>query len=168
MTTSLSLDPMQIYTREIAPFHPEPADPFEHALWCSEMATVFEKLSIYFEDQYSQDINRIQTEHLTSDIYALHTPVSLHRVANVDKLRRELPEIYARIVFIRPYDAEKILGRRRLHELAQQAAGDRILPLELINISDLRRELTGEELPAYLKVLEKPHAPVIIRQDEPA
>ncbi len=166
--TKLSLNPYLLFDEKIGPFYPEPCDPFESALWAAEFAEVFRQLAARFDKQHAAAIDRICIEGLTSAHYTIETPYLLTRIVDVGKLRRDLPEVFEKIVFIRSCDAEKILGRRHLYALAKTASPDRVLPLEQVNIGDLRQVLAESEIPGYIITVKKPQMQVIVsREDMP-
>ena len=160
------IDPYFLFREKIEPDYPQPIGSFETALWAKAFAETFTELARRFEAQYAAEVDRISMEHLTSDRYVLKTPYTLHHIADVRKIRQNLPDIFEKIVFIRSCDAEKILGRRTLYRLAKEAGPDRIRSLEQINLTDLRQALTEQELPSYYITVKKPGIPFIVPREE--
>lgn len=166
MTCKALLSPLELFEREILPLHPEPADLFEKALWCNDLSHVFRELCLEFEERYSDCVHLICAENIQSDIYALETPITLVRTVNAAKLRDEMPEVFAKIVYLKSSDAEKILGRHMLYELAKEYAPLRVPPLETVNLGDMGKVLSEGEMKRFVKVLEKPGIPKVVRRDE--
>lgn len=164
--TEPRIDPYLLFLQKIEPHYPRPADPFETALWAKSLAAAFTELARIFETQHTAEIDKISIGHLTSDRYTLETPFTLHRIANVEKIRQNLPDIFEKVVFIRSCDAEKILGRRELYRLAKEAAPKRIRPLEQVNLTDLQNNLPKIELADYLTIIKKPQMPAIVPREE--
>lgn len=166
MTYKSLLSPQKFFEREVLPLHPEPADTYEKALWCSELLHVFRELALEFEGRYSDTINLIFSENLVSDVYTIETPLTFVRFADVARLRQDMPEVFEDVAYVRSSDAEKILGRRFLYKLCQEKDKSRILPLEQVNLGDLEKVLTGDELRRYVKIKTKPGIPVVRRRDD--
>lgn len=164
--TEPHIDPYLLFIQKIEPSYPCPPDPFETALWEKSFAETFTELARRFEAQYAAEIDNISINHLTSDRYILETPFTLHRIANVEKIRQNLPDIFEKVVFIRSCDAEKILGRRELYRLAKETAPKRIRPLEQVNLTDLQNNLPKTELTGYITTVKKPQMPAIVPREE--
>ncbi|MDV0441706.1 hypothetical protein [Methanorbis furvi] len=160
--TKVPINPGILFAEKIGIFYPEPCDPFENAIWAAEFAEVFRQLAERFEEQHAAVIDRICIEGLTSVHYTIETPYTLTRMVDIGKLRRNLPEVFEKIVFIRSCDAEKILGRKHLYELAKAASPDRVIAFEQVNLGDLRQVLAESEIPAYISVVKKPQLPMIV------
>lgn len=158
--------PLVLFEQEILPKYPEPNDPYERGLWCTELGYVFKELSLEFDARYRDAISMIFSENLCSDLYTIETPLTFIRTANTAKLREKLPEVFASIAYIKATDAEKILGRKMIHMLCKEKAPERIADLEQVNLGDMEKVLTVGELREFVKVMTKPGVPKIQRRDD--
>ena len=146
--------------------HPRPSDAFEAALHSRDLAYAFEGLHFGFLEQYHMDLEIIHAENIESEEYRIHWPTKTMYEVDVTKLRESRPELHQKLVHLRSCDAEKFLGREYLYTCAKKAAGDRVHKYERVNIEDLRKHLTPEEIAPYLIAKERVAAPEIITTEE--
>ena len=146
--------------------HPRPADPFEAALHSRDLAYAFEEFHFGFLERYHLDLETIHAENIESEEYRIHWPTKTLYEVDVEKLRQNQPDLHRKLVHLRSYDAEKLLGRGYLYTCAKNTAGDRIRKYERVNIEDLRKHLTPEEIGPYLTVKKRVSAPEIITAEE--
>ncbi len=140
-----------------------PADDEYARAWRSmHLADLLGELSLRNREQYHQLLEIIRTENLESRRYCIETPYRTTDTVNLPLLRQTLPDLYTRLVYIRASDAEKYLGKQALYKLAKKAAGTRINSVERISLTDLRKNLTADELPQFLTRIQIPGEPVII------
>lgn len=152
---------------EIAVQHPCRAGEFAAAYWHQEMQYLLTETALILKEQHQDLLRIIADEGLTSPKYLLHTPVTVLRRVDIGKLRQELPDVFDRVVYLRATDAERFIGRRRLYELACDAAGpERIRPAEQINLGDLERTLPTGERTSYIIATEKPGETIVVRITE--
>ncbi|MDE2548595.1 MAG: hypothetical protein O0W85_07975 [Methanocorpusculum sp.] len=145
---------------------PPPGNPYEEALWHTRLAETCETLAADARSIARSAINTIETNGITHPDYTIIRPVKTISRVNLDKLKTLFPRIAEKLTHIRACDAEKLIGRTELCHLTEEIAGDRILPYLRINISDLAKELSPAELPAYLITTQKPLDPCIIRRED--
>lgn len=139
-----------------------PADDEYARAWRSmHLADILGELALRNREQYHQLLEIIRTENLESRRYCIETTYRTIDTVNLPLLRSTLPDLFTRLVYIRASDAEKYLGRQTLYKLAKKAAGSRINSVERISLTDLRRNLTADELPQYLTRIRIPGEPVI-------
>ncbi|WP_338096811.1 hypothetical protein [Methanorbis rubei] len=146
--------------------HPRPNDAFEAALHSRDLAYAFEGFHFGFLEQYHLDIETIRAENVESAEYRIFHPTKTVYEVNVAKLRDALPEIHQKVVHLRSCDVEKFLGRGYLYACAKSAAGDRVTEYERVNLADLRKVLTPEEIGPYVVARERVAGPEIITAAE--
>ena len=60
----------------------------------------------------------------------------------MDVLREKYPETFAELVFIKATDAQRILGKRMLYDLAADTLGaDALRDFEQVNVGDVVRKM---------------------------
>jgi len=147
--------------------HPRPTDPYEAALHSRDLACVFKEFHLDFLEQYHTDLRTIRSENCESREYQIVWPEKTYYEVDIRKIRTDHPDIHQKLVHLRPFDAEKILGRDRLYQLAKETLGPAIADYEKITITDLKKYLTARDLPCYLTQKTRPlEAEIIPKQKE--
>lgn len=148
---------------------PVPAEEYAAAYRHQEMIHLLTAAAELLYTRHQKLLDTIDGEHLISTDYAVWTPETPIRTVNVAALREDLPAVYETLVRIRATDAERFIGRQKLHELSRITAGaDRVRTVEFITLGDLERALPVQERDTYITVTSKPGAPVVIRRTEDA
>ncbi len=146
---------------------PFPTEEYAAAYRHQEMIYLFTAAADLLRTRHQKILDIIESEHLVSDIYAVHTPAIPVRSVNAAALRQSLPAVYDALVKIRASDAERFIGRQKLYELSCTAVGaDRVRTAEFITLGDLERALPTHERDAYITVTYKPGAAVVVHRPE--
>ncbi len=156
------LDTDRFVLEALLPLHPIPLDPYERALWYQNIASISEQLSTHFADLSQKEIRSILDNRIQSDEYTLATPVQYIDSVNIGILRDQLPRICEQLIHLRAVDAEKILGRPRLYQLANAADPYRTGRLARINLGDLRKALLPAEVPQFITTTTRPGQPCVV------
>ncbi len=159
------LDTDRFVLEALLPLHPIPLDPYERALWYHNIAGICDQLGPHFAGLAQKEIQSIQDNRIQSDEYTLGTPVQHIDSVNIGKLRDRLPHICDQLIHLRAVDAEKILGRPRLYQLANTADPDRTARLARINLGDLRKTLLPAEVPQFITTTTRPGQPAIVPRE---
>ena len=163
--THTQLTPTAVLTA-VQQICPTPEHPYETALWHTAFAETCETLAADSRSKAAALINIIETQGLTHTDYLLIHPVKAVSRVSIEKLRTVYPQIAHKLTHIRATDAEKLIGRLELCELAQEIAGTRAEQYLRINVTDLEKELGPAEIPAYLITTEKPLEPRIVPKSD--
>ncbi|MDO5846148.1 MAG: hypothetical protein Q4Q04_04395 [Methanocorpusculum sp.] len=128
------------------------ADPFARAHAVMHLREAAEGLVLMLAEAYAGLLDTIREDGLTSDEYELRDVCSVRLAVDVDRARAALPpEVFADIVHVGQADAERILSRRRLYELAAAAVGsEQIQRYQKVNKADLEARVPAEEAGAFL------------------
>ena len=161
------ITPAALLNDLILPRWPRPRDTYEQALWCEDLETALAALIPLINSQYHTAVTAIITNNLQNPQYELIRPQTPCRRVNLALLRENLPDIYENIIHIRATDAEKIIGRTGLYQIARQTDPARTDALACANIGDLRKILRPEEAEPYLITNLKPARPRIIPRRTP-
>lgn len=151
----------------IIPRWPVPDDPYPRALWADQLEHATSQLSRLFNQHYHTTISLITKNNLTNPDYQLHLPTTPVRRINTTLLRQNHPDAYTKTAYLRATDAEHILGRTALYTLCKTADPARTDHLTRINIGDLAKILTPDELSPYILTDHKPARPQILRRQTP-
>ncbi len=156
------LDTDRFVLEALLPLHPIPLDPYERALWYRNIAGICEQLGPHFADLSQKEIQSILDNRIQSDEYTLVTPVQYIDAVDVGTLRDQLPHICEQLIHLRAVDAEKILGRPRLYQLANAADPYRTGRLARVNLGDLRKTLLPAEIPQFITTTTRPGQPCVV------
>lgn len=141
---------------------PAPSNPFELAMYFRNLEQVCGELEVFFEEEYNDKIFEIKDE--PSDEYAVRMVYSKRSAVDSDKLRELRPDIYGRIVFVRSDKAERILTRRRIYELCEEAVGsDKIREYESVNKGDLEKNLQKCDVGQFISYVDKEEGYEVVR-----
>ena len=160
------LDTDRFVLEALLPLHPIPLDPYERALWYRNIADICEQLGPHFSGLSLNEIQSIQDNRIQSDEYTLLTPVQYIDAVDIGKLRDQLPRICEQLIHLRAVDAEKILGRPQLYQLANAADPYRTGRLARVNLGDLRKALLPAEVPQFLTTTTRPGQPAVVPREE--
>ncbi|MDV0442851.1 hypothetical protein [Methanorbis rubei] len=152
----------------LLPSWPRPENLFERAYWCTELEGSLHRLSLLFNEEFNTTVSQITAGNLTSPAYELRFPQVAVRRVNVPLLREEMPKMFSAVAYLRATDAERILSRKLLYELCLGSDPDRTASLAAVNIADLEKFLTRQEMDGFVLTDQKPLRPVIVKLGEDA
>lgn len=161
------ITPANLLNTAILPHWPKPDDTYEEALWCEDLEHALTALIPIMNSQYHTAVSTILKQNLQNPKYELIQPQTPYRKINIDLLRTDAHDIYRKIVHLKAADAEKIIGRTNLYQIAHQTDPKRTETLACVNIGDLAKILRPEEIEPYLLTSHKPARPRIIPRETP-
>jgi len=136
---------------------PVPDEPFERAWHLQEMATLVAKLAKIYTAESAEIAAELYAAGVTSPDYKVDIPVKIETTVDISKLKDELPQVAEGLLYVNGPNAVKLIGERRLYELALEIAGEsRVALVEQVRIEDMRKSLLPEELGRYVSEEEKP------------
>ena len=146
---------------------PVPEDPFARGWYLQENAAVFAKLAKVYTAESTEIAAELYAAGVTSPDYEVDVPVKIETTVDISKLKDELPQVAAGLLYVNAPNAVKLIGERRLYELALEIAGEtRVALVEQVRIEELRRALLLEELGRYVSDEEKTSGkPMIFRRE---
>lgn len=138
----------------------EPSLPYDYVLWCQEMSKFLEELAKEYADNASAEIIRIHQDGVEDDRYEVVDDVEVKNAVDLDKLKAEQPEIYAKISKISNSDVVRLITPETSYELA------RISPnfsssMESVTLGDLKKAL-GKGDASYIKKVFKVKDKIIV------
>jgi len=136
---------------------PLPEDPFTRAWYLQKTAAVLAKLSSTYTTESAEIAAELYAAGMTSPEYDVDVPVKIQITVDISKLKDELPQLASGLLYVNGPNAVKLIGERRLYELALEIAGEkRVSLVEQIRVEELRRALLSEELGRYVSEEENP------------
>lgn len=136
---------------------PLPEDLFARGWYLQETAASFAKLAKVYTAESAEIAAELYAAGVTSPDYEVDVPVKIETLVDISKLKDELPQVAAGLLYVSGPNAVKLIGERRLYELALEIAGEsRVALVEQVRIEELRRALLLEELGRYVSDEEKP------------
>lgn len=131
----------QEYLDIIQNAHPCPADSgFERAAWLYECREALCWILDFVELEFKHQVADIQDRGLTSEKYSLIGRFRNYTKVNLEALRTHSTELYDSLVHIKASDAEKIIGRKVLYNLASELTGaEEIKRYEIVNATELEK-----------------------------
>lgn len=145
---------------------PVPEDPFARAWSLEKTAAAFAKLAKVYAAESAQIAAELYAAGVTSPDYEVTVPVKIETTVDISKLKDELPHVAVGLLYVSGSNAVKLIGERRLYELAVEIAGEsRVALAEQVRIEELRRALLPGELGRYVSDEEKQTgAPAVVPQ----
>jgi len=135
---------------------PVPEDPFARAWHLEKTAAAVGKLAKVYAAESARIAAELYAAGMTSADYEVDVPVKIETTVDISKLKDELPQVAAGLLYVSGPNAVKLIGERRLYELALEIAGEsRVALVEQLRIEELRRALLAEELGRYVSDEEK-------------
>jgi len=135
---------------------PMPEDPFSRAWHLEKTAAVIGKLAKVYAAESARIAAELYAGGMTSPDYEVDIPVKIETTVDISKLKDELPQVAAGLLYVSGPNAVKLIGERRLYELALEIAGEpRVALVEQLRIDELRRALLVEEQGRYVSDEEK-------------
>ena len=136
---------------------PNPEDPFARAWHLEKTAAVVGKLAKVYAAESAQIAAELYAGGMTSPDYEVDVPVKIETTVDISKLKDELPQLASGLLYVNGPNAVKLIGERRLYELALEIAGEkRVALVEQIRVEELRRALLAEEQGRYVSEEENP------------
>ena len=141
----------------LAAAFPCPEELFGRAWHLQETAGVLGKLAAAYTAESAKIAAELYAAGMTSPNYTVDVPVKMQTTVDISKLKDELPQVAGNLLYVSSTNAVKLIGERRLYELAIEIAGDsRVALVEQVRIEDLRKALLAEELGRYVSEEEIP------------
>lgn len=136
---------------------PLPEDTFARAWHLEKTAAVVGKLAKVYAAESAQIAAELYAGGMTSPDYEVDVPVKIETTVDISKLKDELPQVALGLLYVNGPNAVKLIGERRLYELALEIAGaSRVSLVEQVRIEDMRKALLSEELGRYVSEEENP------------
>ncbi len=140
----------------LAAAFPLPDEPFARAWHLQETAGVLGKLAAAYTAESAKIAAELYAVGMTSPDYTVDIPVKMQTTVDISKLKDELPQVASGLLYVSSTNAVKLIGERRLYELALEISGkSRVAEVEQIRIEELRRALLSEELGRFVYDEEK-------------
>lgn len=114
---------------------PTPDDPFKQVVRVQEFESAFEFLAKEYKNRRLKLISKIRSEKLTSSLYRVLPRIERH--VNCELLKTKYPELYERLVYIKSFDARKILGDKLLYEICLETDSERTRGFSHVRMPDL-------------------------------
>jgi|LSQX01.1.fsa_nt_gb hypothetical protein len=135
---------------------PLPEDPFARAWHLEKTAAAAGKLVKDYTAESKEIAAELYAAGATSPDYEVEVPVKIETKVDISKLKTELPDVVSGLLYVNGPNAVKLIGERRLYELAIEIAGEkRVALVEQVRIEELRRALLTEEQGRYISDEEK-------------
>jgi len=138
----------------------EPALPYEYALWCEDVARNLKELATDYENKAKREIERIVRDKIESNVYEVVYPVEQKQAIDYEKLKIEQPEVYNKIVHLKPSDAVSLIGESKAYKIAAQSKNYNP-KMDVITLLDLKRALK-KKAPDYIRFIYKPQSSKIV------
>jgi len=152
MTT---VDDVSVRTALEAAF-PLPDDPFARAWHLQKTEAALEKLAKDYGGESAKIAADLYASGMTSPDFEVDVPVKMQVRVDILKLKDELPQLASGLLYVNGPNAVKLIGERRLYELAIEIAGEsRVALVEQIRVEELRRALLVEEQGLFISDEEK-------------
>ena len=136
---------------------PLPDDPFARAWHLEKTAAVVGKLAKVYSAESARIAADLYASGMTSPDYEVDVPVKIETTVDIPKLKEELPDVVSGLLYVNGPNAVKLIGERRLYELAIEIAGEkRVALVEQIRVDELRRALLAEEQGRFISDEENP------------
>ncbi len=136
---------------------PCPEESFGRAWHLQETAAVVGKLATAYSAESAKIAADLYAAGMTSPDYTVDVPVKMQTKVDISKLKAELPQVAGNLLYVSSTNAVKLIGERRLYELAIEISGEsRVALVEQVRIEDMRKALLFEELGRYVSEEEKP------------
>ncbi|WP_319378208.1 hypothetical protein [uncultured Methanocorpusculum sp.] len=135
---------------------PLPDDPFARAWHLQKTEAALEKLAKDYGGESKEIAAELYASGLTSPDFEVDVPVKMQATVDISKLKDELPQLASGLLYVNGSNAVKLIGERRLYELAIEIAGEsRVALVEQIRVEELRRALLAEEQGRFISDEEK-------------
>ena len=136
---------------------PLPDDPFARAWHLEKTAAAAEKLAGAYTAESKEIAAELYAAGMTSPDYEVDVPTKIQATVDISKLKHELPQLASGLLYVNGSNAVKLIGERRLYELAIEIAGEkRVALVEQIRVDELRRALLAEEQGRFISDEENP------------
>ena len=135
---------------------PSPEEPFERAWHLQKTAAAAEKLAAAYTAESKEIAAELYAAGMTSPDFEVDVPTKIQATVDISKLKDELPQLASGLLYVNGPNAVKLIGERRLYELAIEIAGEsRVALVEQIRVEELRRALLVEEQGLFISDEEK-------------
>lgn len=128
--------------------YPLPVNVFEEALYYESLRDVFKTLHEAFIDLYNSKIDLLVNSEDSN--YKVEQTYKTVPKVDVSVLKVERPDLYENLVYVKAYDAEKILTRRYLYDECKTIMGSDLDELERVNITDLEKFVPAGEMELFV------------------
>ncbi|MDO5845005.1 MAG: hypothetical protein Q4Q53_07680 [Methanocorpusculum sp.] len=142
-----------------------PDDIFLRARFYNELITVLNSLLKYYSTEYDAAISI--AENTESDTYCVCEHKKTVTSVDIDLLRESNPNVFKKLVKIKPFDAVKILSNDFIYGSCKDKIGEEELKkYEMVNKTDLKAAVGDKNAEIYYKTEEKSIGLFVDRIDE--
>lgn len=150
----------QQYLDAVTEKYPCPVESgYSRAYWLYEARNAFRWIADFTNMEYKYQVAAILADEISSEQFELVPVERQESRVRVDVLREKYPEMFAELVFIKATDAQRILGKRTLYDLAADALGaDALREFEQVNVGDVVRTMpksaASELIETRMKIMD--------------
>lgn len=148
----------------IAETYPLPNDLFETGKYLLDLEDILKDMAVTARERFNELLPELQTTW--SETYLCCQTFRSTAAVDIERLRKDRPDILERIVYVAAYDAEKLLTRRRIYELCCESAGADIIRYQKANLGDLEKALPKDDAAVFVRTIEKPTGWGIFRRGD--
>lgn len=150
----------QDYLDALCSRNPCPAESgYDRAYWLYQFREAIRWISDFISQEYDRQVLYLMENDVDSEFYELVPVKRYESFVRINHMREKYPEEFAELVFIKATDAVRILGKKRLYNLAEEKIGkDAIKKFEQVNVGDVEKTMSkgtaSELIESRLKIVD--------------